>query len=110
MSNNIHLIWQIQQGHLTKDVQQSFMKYTVQMIIKDLRNNHPKVLEKFLVKASDRKYQVWKRNPLRVALWSQKVFKQKLDYVHNNSVAAGVYDFAEYYCYSSALFYTYASC
>ncbi len=68
MSNHIHLIWQIQQGYLPKDVQQSFMKYTSQMIIKDLRNNHPAVLDRFLVKASDRKYQVWERNPLRVAL------------------------------------------
>ena len=47
MSNHIHLIWQIQSGHQSKDVQLSFMKYTAQMIIKDLRNNHPAVLENF---------------------------------------------------------------
>ena len=46
---------QIQQGYQPKDVQQFFMKYTSQMIIKDLRNNHPAVLERFLVKAKDRK-------------------------------------------------------
>jgi REP element-mobilizing transposase RayT len=109
MSNHIHLIWQIQQGHLPKDVQQSFMKYTSQMIIKDLRNNHPIVLERFLVKASDRKYQIWERNPLRVALWNQKVFKQKLDYIHDNPVAAGLCEFAEDYHYSSASFYNKAS-
>ena len=32
------------------------MKFTAQMIIKDLRNNHKEVLEKFKVKASDRTY------------------------------------------------------
>ena len=117
MSNHIHLIClprhflrgQIQQGHLPKDVQQSFMKYTSQMIIKDLRNNHPTVLEHFLVKASDRKYQVWERNPLRVALWNQKAFKQKLDYIHHNPVAAGLCVFEEDYHYSSASFYKKAS-
>ncbi len=34
----------------TKDIQLSFMKYTAQMIIKDLRNNHKEVLEIFKVK------------------------------------------------------------
>ena len=84
MDNHIHLIWQVQQGYLPKEVQLSFMRYTAQMIIKDLRNQHPAVLESFLVKASDRTYQVWERNPLSVALWNQSVFRQKLDYIHNN--------------------------
>ena len=57
------------------------------MIIKDLRNNH-QVLEIFKVKASDRKYQIWERNPLSVSLWSQPVFKQKVDYIHLNPVVA----------------------
>ena len=68
MTNHIHLVWQVQQGYHPKDVQLSFMKFTAQMIIKELRNNHPKVLEKFLVKASDRKYQIWERNPLSISL------------------------------------------
>ena len=104
MNNHIHLIWQIQSGHQPKDVHLSFMKYTAQMIIKDLRNNHTKVLEQFLVKASDRKYQIWERNPLSVALWNQEVFKQKLDYIHNNPVSAGLCNFPVDY-YSSASFY-----
>ena len=85
------------------------MKYTSQMIIKDPWNNHPNVLERFLVKASDRKYQVWERNPLRVALWNQNSFKQKLNYIHNNPVAAGLCAFEEDYHYSSAGFYKKAS-
>ena len=105
MSNHIHLIWQTQQGHYPKDVQLSFMKYTAQMTIKDLRNNHPAVLERMLVKASDRKYQIWERNPLSVSLWNHGVFKQKLDYIHNNPVSAGLCQFASDYHYSSASFY-----
>ena len=54
MSSHIHLIWQAQDGYQPKEIQLSFMKYTAQMIIKDLRNNHIEVLEKFKVKASDR--------------------------------------------------------
>ncbi|MCW3111181.1 MAG: hypothetical protein JWQ09_5687 [Segetibacter sp.] len=48
------------------------------MIIKDLRNNHKEVLEKFKVKANDRTYQIWERNALSTLLWSQSVFNQKL--------------------------------
>lgn len=73
------------------------MKYTAQMLIKDLRNNHNEVLERFKVKASDRKYQIWERNALSVALWSQIVFRQKLNYIHANPVVAGVCQFPEQY-------------
>src|SRR5690242_15910405 len=54
MSNHIHIIWQVQAEHQPKEIQLSFMKFTAQMIMKDLRNNHKEVLEKFKVKASDR--------------------------------------------------------
>ena len=91
--------------HKPKEIQLSFMKYTAQMIIKDLRNNHIEVLEKFKVNASDRKYQIWERNPLSVSLWTQSVFKQKLDYIHSNPVVAGLCNYPEDYKYSSAGFY-----
>jgi putative transposase len=105
MSNHIHVIWQVQANHQPKDVQLSFMKFTAQMIIKDLRNNHKEVLEKFRVKAGDRTYQIWERNALSTSLWHQTVFKQKLDYIHRNPVVAGLCRFPEEYKYSSASFY-----
>lgn len=105
MSNHIHVIWQVQANHQPKDVQLSFMKFTAQMIIKDLRNNHKEVLETFKVKASDRTYQIWERNALSTSLWNQGVFKQKLNYLHNNPVVAGLCRFPEEYKYSSASFY-----
>ncbi len=66
MSNHIHIIWRIRNEHKLAEVQQSFMKLTAQMILKDLRNNYPKVLAHFFVDAKDRKYQIWERNPLSV--------------------------------------------
>jgi putative transposase len=56
MSNHIHVVWQVQPDFQPKDIQLSFMKYTAQIIIKDLRNDHQEVSEIFRVKASDRKY------------------------------------------------------
>jgi putative transposase len=46
MSNHIHFIWQTLSGYKPQENQLSFMKYTAQMLLKDLRNNHLAVMEK----------------------------------------------------------------
>jgi putative transposase len=45
-----------------------------------------KMLYDFFVDAADRQYQFWKRNPLSIDIWTEKVFIQKLNYTHNNPV------------------------
>ena len=55
--------------------------------------------------AADRKHHFWKRNSLGIALFTPKVFQQKLDDIHHNPAAAGLCNYAEDYKYSSALFY-----
>lgn len=105
MDNHIHLIWQMINGNLEAHVQRDFLKFTAQQIKKDLKDNHPLVLELFKVNAKDREYQFWERNPLSVEIWTEKVFKQKMDYIHNNPVKAGICNSPEDYKYSSAKFY-----
>ncbi len=61
----MHLIWQVQEGYLRETVQQNFLKYISQTIIRDLEKNHPKVLERFLVNTKDSKYKIWQRRTLR---------------------------------------------
>jgi len=39
-------------------------------------------LAKYKVKASDREYQFWERNPLSIDLGYRPVFLQKLNYMH----------------------------
>ena len=105
MINHMHLIWQIQDGFKREEVQRDFLKYVSQTIIKDLKRNHPDVLEKFYVGTKDRKYQIWKRNPLSIDLISEKIYFQKFDYTHYNAVTAGLCTIPENYKYSSAKFY-----
>ena len=105
MINHIHLIWQMKAGIKTSYLQRDFLKFTAQKIQRDLIKNHPRVLSHFFVDAADRKYQFWERNPLSVEIWSEKVLKQKLRYLHENPVRAGLCRFPEEYKYSSALFY-----
>ena len=105
MKNHIHLIWRVTNEHKPIKVQQSFMKYTAQMMIKEMKNNHPKVLEHFKVNAKDRTYQIWERNSLSVEIRSNKIFFQKLHYIHQNPVKAQLVEKEEDYFYSSASLY-----
>jgi len=105
MDNHIHVIWHLQPNKRREAVQRDFLKYTAQQIKKDMVINHSNELTQFLVNAKDRKYQFWERNPLSVEIWSEKVLLQKLKYMHENPVRAGICRVPEQYKYSSALFY-----
>ncbi len=105
MKNHIHLIWQMREGSLQKNVQRDFLKYTAQQIRFHLVDNDPQVLAEFEVNLKDRKYQFWQRNSLSIALKTRDVFEQKMQYIHNNPVKAGLCDLPENYRYSSAGYY-----
>jgi REP element-mobilizing transposase RayT len=107
MPNHLHLIWQVMDGVKYENLQRDFLKFTAQRIKFDLIEKHPKVLEMFKSDNKDRRYQIWKYNSLSIELFSQTVFTQKLDYIHNNPIqekwnlATNIED----YKYSSASFY-----
>ena len=107
MPNHIHIIWQIREGHQRESVQRVFLKYTAQMIIRDLEVNHVNVLEHFKVNAKDRMYQIWECNPLSIDLYSEKVLLQKQNYIHQNPINEKwkLVEVEEIYEYSSSLFY-----
>jgi len=105
MSNHIHLIWHPLFVHSPADVQSSFMKFTGNNLKKSVLENDPEQLEEFKVNKYDRNFQIWKREPLSVELRTHEVFIQKLDYIHQNPVRAGLCLHPEDYHYSSAKFY-----
>ncbi len=105
MENHIHLIWQMMPDNDPEAVQRDFLKYTAQRIKKDLLQFHPEVLAHFKVAAKDREYQFWKRNALSIELRTDKVYQQKLEYIHWNPVKAAMCKLPEEYKYSSALLY-----
>jgi REP element-mobilizing transposase RayT len=105
MSNHLHLLWQMRGDTKRADVQRDFLRYTSQQILKILRTEESRILAELLVQTKDRKYQVWERNALSIALWSAPVIDQKLEYIHYNPVKAGLHKFPWEYIYSSAAFY-----
>jgi putative transposase len=105
MYNHIHVIWRAANDQNRLKVQHTFMTYTAQTILKDLKLHHNKVLPHFKVDAKDRTYQIWERNPLSVELRSNEVLFQKLQYIHLNPVRAGICNVPEAYRFSSASLY-----
>ncbi len=81
------------------------MKFTAQRIKFAYLGGHNSLIEQCRVNKADRTYQIWKPEPLSIELSSERVFLQKLDYIHSNPVVAGLCNFPAAYYYSSALFY-----
>ena len=105
MSNHFHAIWQPLCGFTPSGIQASFMKYIAQQLLRSMEKADQEFLECFLVNKEDRKYQIWKRRPLAIELRTPAVFDQKLEYIHDNPVRAGLCINPEDYYYSSARFY-----
>jgi len=105
MDTHIHLIWQIKGDRLPSEVRRDFFRFTALKFKKNLLTTDSERLSHFRATQSDRTYQFWERNTLCVDLFTDKVFDQKLDYIHNNPVAAGICVYPEEYEYSSASFY-----
>lgn len=107
MPNHIHLIWQIQDGFIQEKIQLRFLKFTGQQLKFELSKTDHDQLKYYRVNTSDREYQIWERNSLSIDLWTEAVFVQKLEYIHNNPLQEKwkLATYPEDYKYSSAKFY-----
>jgi hypothetical protein len=52
------------------------------------------------------RYQFWRHDNKPIELWSNKVIDEKINYIHQNPVEAGLVYRAEDYVYSSAIDYS----
>ena len=105
MTNHFHVVWQFTGSHEGYAVIRDFLKFTSQQLLTVLAVEDPILYNELQINASDRTYQVWQRDSLRIPLWSDKVFNQKLNYVHWNPVKAGLCNYPDEYRFSSASFY-----
>ena len=105
MPNHIHLLWAKQDEWLNKNITQMFLKYTAQQIKFRLLDQNSPMLDKFKSTQADRAYHFWERRPFVATMNDREVLLQKLDYIHNNPVKAGLTNAPVEYQYSSAGFY-----
>lgn len=110
MSNHIHLILNSISGKLS-DTVRDIKKFTSSEIIKEVINNPQEsrkewMLNRFSFKAQqhsrNEKYQFWTHENHSIFLYSPKFTQEKLDYIHDNPVRAGIVEKPEDYLYSSA--------
>ena len=107
MPNHMHFIWRIHDSVSPEIFQRDFLKFTARSILKFMLMNDDRLMPQLEVNAKDRKYQIWERNSLSIDLLSEEIFRQKLNYIHNNPLQSkwNLAEKPEDYYYSSAAFY-----
>ena len=109
MSNHIHMIVQSENGTLSGTIR-DFKSYTAKVILDEIENSNESrkdwMLKYFRQAAFNNErnsnYQFWTHENHPEHLFTDKFVRQKLDYIHNNPVKAGVVQNPEDYLYSSA--------
>jgi putative transposase len=109
MPHHLHLVVQPSSKGNISEIMRDFKKHTAREIIERLeKEGRAEVLDVFCNAAAryhpneNRKYQVWEDRFDDVALYSEKVLRAKIDYIHNNPVRGGLADSPTEYLYSSA--------
>jgi putative transposase len=111
MTNHVHLIVSADEGFSISNFVRDCKKYTAKQILDDIAANGIEsrrewMLHQFEYYASrhsrNEKYQLWEHDNHFVELSSPAFTQQKIDYIHQNPVRAGLVYRAEDYVYSSA--------
>jgi REP element-mobilizing transposase RayT len=119
MSNHVHLVVSAVNSN-TSDILRDFKKFTSKQIIEAIKNNPKESRKEWMlqifanagsINSRNTNYQFWRQDNHPEELFSEKFTNQKLNYIHNNPVVAGIVDKAEEYLYSSAKdYYTSKNC
>jgi len=111
MSNHIHLAASVDEGRSLSDFVRDCKKFTAKRIIEQIETGATEsrrewMLHQFKYYASrhtrNEVYQVWEHDNHFIELSSAAFTQQKIDYIHDNPVKAGLVYRAEDYVYSSA--------
>ncbi|MDR1866264.1 MAG: transposase [Bacteroidales bacterium] len=109
MSNHIHLLIRSQQVKLSDTIRE-FKSFTAKKILEvintEIESRRKWMLNifEFAAKKNKRneKYQIWTQENHAELIYSNKFAKQKINYIHENPVRAGIVSQVEDYLYSSA--------
>lgn len=113
MSNHVHLLASAKDGNLS-DILRNFKKFTSRQIITAIQNNEEESRKDWMLhifqkagEANGRNttYQFWRQDSGPKECFSPAFTAQKIDYIHNNPVEAGLVQKPEDYIYSSAKAY-----
>jgi len=110
MPSHIHFVFRSKEED-PSGLLRDFKRHTSKKVVEAIENNPQEsrrewLLEKFEkaahAKSNVSKYQFWQHHSHPIELWSKKVIKQKIDYIHNNPVKSGFVTEPTQWKYSSA--------
>jgi REP element-mobilizing transposase RayT len=110
MSNHVHLVVSAKQKD-TSEILRDFKKFSAKAIIKAISEHHSESRKEWMLgifKQEGQKnsrnsvYQFWRQDNQPKELFRASFANEKLNYIHNNPVEAGIVNKAEEYTYSSA--------
>ena len=107
MLNHFHLMARAIEGIKLSDILRDFKKHTSKRISGELEEDNRRLLLYVIRKAAERDkknqdYKVWQDAYHPQIVYTPEVFRQKLDYMHQNPVRKGFVEKPEYWSYSSA--------
>ena len=114
MSSHIHLIAARTEGNLS-DVLRDLKAHTARQLLKAIAENEHESRREWMMRLfayyarpqrQNEQYMFWQKPTFPIALWTPAVVQQKLDYIHNNPVAAGLVTAPEHYPLSSASYFS----
>jgi len=97
MPSHIHLVFRSDKED-PSGLLRDFKGFTSRRLIKEIEENPQESRKEWLLRMMERaakkksnvtKRQFWQQNNKPIELWSAKVLKQKIDYIHNNPVESG---------------------
>ena len=110
MSNHIHMMASAKEHNLSAVIC-DFKKYTSKALIKAIASNSSESRKDWMLRVfaeqgsgniRNKEYQFWRQDNHPEELYSPKFIVQKMDYIHNNPVVAGIVANSWEYLYSSA--------
>ncbi len=110
MSNHLHMIVSCEENYHISDAIRDFKKYTSKRIISEIHQSKESrrrwmlaIFESHGIKnPNNTTFQFWQQDNHPVELDNNSMIDQRVDYIHNNPVKAGIVNKPEDYVYSSA--------
>jgi putative transposase len=114
MSNHVHLIISATRGFQLSHILRDLKKYTSKQILQAIQNNTKESRKEWMVwmfgragkrNSNNKDFQFWQQDNHPVELNTNVMCNERLEYLHNNPVRAGIVYSPQDYVYSSGMDY-----
>ena len=114
MTNHVHLIMSAKKDFIISNILRDLKKYTSKQIFHAIEENPKESRREWMIymferagkrNSNNKDFQFWQQNNHPIELSTPAMLKQKLDYLHENPVRAGIVYEPQDYVYSSAIDY-----